>query len=113
MHTILIIWRLLLAFGFLGIPQLLGVLAYFRVAKYHHFLAHLIGFLIPPILFFYLARVMLVASVQEIQAQGESVCGTYIGMMAIAILLGTGGQMFFSLIAQLTLHGRHRMSTTG
>jgi hypothetical protein len=95
-------------FGMIGVPQLLGVLAYFRVRKYHDFIAHIVGFLIPPALFFYLSRVMLISSVEE--SQGERVCGTYIGMMAIMILFGTGVQIFLSLIAQLVLHGRQRTS---
>jgi hypothetical protein len=97
-------------FGMIGVPQLLGVLAYFRVRKYHDFIAHIVGFLIPPALFFYLSRVMLILSVEEIQSQGERVCGTHIGMMAIMILFGTGVQIFLSLIAQLVLHGRQRTS---
>ena len=95
----------------LGVPQLLGILAYFRVRKHHDVLAHVIGILIPPILFFFLSQVMLNSSAREIQTKGERVCGTYLGMMAIMILFGTGVQMFFSLIAQLMLHGRHRTTT--
>ena len=110
MQTILTLWRLLQMFGMIGVPQLLGVLAYFRLRKYHDFLAHLTGFLIPPILFLYLSRVMFSSSVQEIQAQGERVCGTFAGMMVLMILFGTGIQIILSLPAQLWLHSRHRAS---
>jgi hypothetical protein len=108
MQTVLNIWKVLVLLGVLGLPQLLGVLGYFRLRKYHDFLAHLVGFLIPPVLFFFIARALLFSSSQETQAQGERACGTYLGMMVIAILLGTGLQMGFSLIAQFTLHVRHR-----
>jgi hypothetical protein len=111
MQTILTMWRLLESLALLVVPQLLGVLAYFRLRKHHDFVAHLIGFLIPPVLFFYLSRVMLVSSAQEIQSRDGRVCGTYLGMMALMILFGTGIQTFFSLIAQVALHGRHRAST--
>ena len=111
MQTFLITWRLLLLLSMLGMPQLLGILAYFRIRKHHNVLAHVIGILIPPILFFFLSQVILNSSVREIQTKGERVCGTYLGMMAIMILFGTGVQMFFSLIAQLMLHGRHRTTT--
>jgi len=87
------------------------VLVYFRIRKHHDFLAHLVGFLFPPIIFFFLAQVMLGSSAREIQSQGERVCGTYLGMMGIMILLGTGTQMLFSAIAQLALHDRHRITT--
>jgi hypothetical protein len=107
METILTIWRLLEVFGMLAVPLLLGVLGYFRLRKYHDFMAHLVGFIIPPCVFFCLAWVMLGASLQQVQARGERVCGLAAGMMGLMVLLGTGVQMFFSLMAQLILHGRH------
>jgi hypothetical protein len=111
MQTFLIMWRWLLLLSLLGVPQLLGVLAYFRVRKHDDVLAHVIGILIPPVLFFYLSEVVLNSSAREIQSRGERVCGTYLGMMAIMILFGTGAQLFFSFMAQLMLHGRHRTTT--
>jgi hypothetical protein len=110
MQTVLNIWKLIVLLGVLGVPQLLGVLGYFRLRKYHDFLAHLAGFLIPPVLFFFIARALVLSSEQATQSQGERVCGTYLGMMAVAILLGTALQMGASLIAQFTLHVRHRAS---
>ena len=107
METILTIWRLLEVFGMLALPLLLGVLGYFRLRKYHDLMAHFVGFIIPPCVFFFLAWVMLGASLQHVQARGEKVCGTAAGMMGLMLLMGTGVQMFFSLMAQLILHGRH------
>lgn len=102
-------WSLLELFSLLSVPQLLGVLAYFRVRKHHDLLAHLAGFLIPPVVFFFLTQVMLGSSVREIESQSGRVCGTYIGMMSLMILVGTGMQMAFSVLAQLALHVRHRL----
>ena len=110
MEMALTLWRLLQIFGILGVPLLLGVLAYFRLRKYHDFFAHLVSFLIPPVVFFYLSWVMLSASLQEIQARGERVCGLAAAMTGLLVLLGTGIQVVFSLIAQLVLHGRHRIN---
>jgi hypothetical protein len=107
MDTILDIWRWLQLLGVLIVPQLLGLLIYCRIRKHHDFLAHLAGFVIPPVLFFYLTRLFLLASAQEIQSQGERVCGTAAGMMALVVLFGTGLQLFFSLLTQLALHARH------
>ena len=106
MQTLLGIWRLLSVVGFLAVPQLLGVLAYFSLRKYGHFLAHFLGFLIPPVVFFYLARTMFIASVQEIQSDGSRVCGTFVGMTAMAILFGTGVQLLLSGLGQLILYRR-------
>jgi hypothetical protein len=108
MQTLLAIGNLLSLLGMLAVPQLLGVLVYFRLRKHHDLLAHLIGILLPPIAFFYLSYVMLSASAREVQSQGVRVCGTAAGMMAIAMLTVTGAQLFLSLITQLMLHVRHR-----
>ena len=109
METLGTIWNLLLFLSLLGIPQFLGVLAYFRVRKYHDLSAHLIGVLLPPVSFFYLARAITISSaVQEAQARGEVVCGTFAGMMVIALLFGAGLQATFGLIVQLMLHARQR-----
>jgi hypothetical protein len=110
METILSIWRLLELLGTLGVPLLLGIFAYFRLRKYHDFLAHSVGFLIPPVVFFYLSWVMLSASLQEVQARGGRVCGLAAAMAGLVLLLGTGIQVAFSLIAQLVLHRRHRIN---
>lgn len=108
METVLLIWALLKLSGLLGVPQLLGVLVYFRLRKRHDFLAHLAGFLTPPLLFFYLSRTLLLSSAQELQAQGGRACGTHPGMMGLVIFCVAGLQMCFALIAQHTLHARHR-----
>jgi hypothetical protein len=109
MESIHAIWNLFLIFSVLSVPQLLGLLAYFRVRKYHDFTAHLLGFVIPPILFFYLTGVIIFSSAARgAQSRGEEVCGTFAGMMSLMILLGAGVQMFFSLVAQIVLHARHR-----
>ena len=108
MQTILVMWRLLLLLSLVGFPQLLGVLAYFRVRKHHDALAHAIGILVPPVLFFFLTHLMLSSSALEIESGGDRACGTFLGMMALAILFGTGVHLVFSVVSQLALHLRHR-----
>lgn len=108
MSTLQTIWHLLSMIGLLAIPQVLGILIYFRLKALNDFLAHLIGFLVPPVLFLALAVIMLGAASQEIQQEGERVCGTFVGMMSLAILTTTGLQVFVSFIAQLALHVRHK-----
>jgi len=43
MEMFQIIWNLFLFFSVLAVPQLLGVSVYFRIRKYHDFIAHLVG----------------------------------------------------------------------
>ncbi len=108
METVQIIWNLFSFFSILSVPQLLGVLVYFRIRKFHDSLAHLIGILLPPIVFFYLAGGIFISSpAREAQAHGERVCGTFVGMMILFIFFLTGIEIVFSIIAQVVLHGRH------
>ncbi|HST53841.1 MAG TPA: hypothetical protein VLJ61_17665 [Pyrinomonadaceae bacterium] len=111
METIRTAWNLFLFLSLLVVPQMLGVLAYFRVKKYHNFLAHLVGFLIPPLSFFYLSAVILISSqTREAHSRGEEVCGTFTGIMFLFILFLTSLQTVFSLIAQLSLHISRRIA---
>ena len=109
------IWSLVELLSLLSVPLLLGVLAYFQVRKLNKVLAHLVGFLISPAIFFFLAQAMLFSSIRAKEAHGASVCGTFIGMMSLMLLFGTGVEMCLSLIAQLVLvlfalHPWHRTS---
>jgi hypothetical protein len=108
MQTIRTGWNLFLFLSLLTVPQLLGILAYFRIRRFQNLLAHFVGFLIPPSLFFYLAWLF------EIYLPSKAHVGNGCGMWAIAALLivlfGTSAQAACSLAAQLMLHFWHRPS---
>src|ERR1700730_5509844 len=109
MESVLIVWRLTSLLSPLGVPLLLGVLAYFRLRNYQDLLAHLAGFLVAPILTFYFLRMMFVAELLRMQAEyGRPRCGMPMLGAAILIFTGTGFQILLSLVAQLMLHGRER-----
>lgn len=108
METLLILYRLFLMLGVLSGPQFLGVLAYRAIKKHDDFRAHLLGLLIPPVLFFCFSWVMLNSSIKSIEANGERACGTYAGMMSLGILFMTGLQAVFGIAVQVALHEKHR-----
>ena len=108
METLQVALNLFMLFSLWVVPQLLGVLIYFRLKRRHDFLAHLVGFIIPPILFFYLARIVLVYSYYK--AHPDDHCGGALIGAALIILFGTVAQLIFGLVAQFVLHGRHRAS---
>ena len=108
MEAIYTIWNLFLVFSMLSLPQLLGVLAYFRIRRYQNFLAHLVGFLIPPILFFYFSWLFWIYLPHK--AHPHDGCGMPGAAAALIVLLGTVAQIAFSFIAQLMLRGRHQAS---
>jgi len=112
METLQTIWNLFAFLSLLAVPQLLGVLVYFRIRKHHDFLAHLAGFLLPPIIFFYLSGLIIISSpMREAESHGERICGTFIGMMSLMILFLTGVEIVSGLIVQIVLHGRHRTNS--
>jgi hypothetical protein len=109
MESIRTIWNLFLFFSMLALPQLLGVLAYFRIRRRQALLAHLAGFLIPPALYFYLSWLFFVYVPRQGQI-GEEGCGMAAVAAAFIVILGTGAQIIVSLIAQLLLRLRQRTS---
>ena len=94
--------------GILGGPQLLGMLAYRRIKKRNDFAAHLLGLIIPPILFFSFSWARLLSSTASIEASGERVCGTYSGMMGLGIMFITCVQAVAAIVIQISLHEKHR-----
>jgi hypothetical protein len=106
MESVRAMWNLFLFLSILTVPQLLGVLVYFRVRRYQRFVAHLVGFLTPPVLFFchsWLFWLYLPQRAYPDDAYGMAALGA-----VIVILLGTIGQIAASLIAQLALRLWHR-----
>lgn len=106
MESIRTIWNLFLLFSILTVPQLLGILAYFRIRKYQRLAAHILGFFIPPSLFFYFSWLFWVYLPQK--AHPHEGCGMAVAAAAILVLLGTCAQIVASLIAQIILRGRSK-----
>lgn len=108
MEILQTLWSLFSLLSVMIMPQLLGALVYYRLKRFHLF-AHLVGIILPPVVFLLLSSVLVFSAAQrEAEMRGELVCGTFTGMMAMALLVGAGLQAVFSLIAQLAIHVRHR-----
>ena len=104
METARTVWNLFLFFSLLAFPQFLGVLAYLLIRKYQGTVAHLAGFLIPPVLFFYFSWLFWVYQPQH--THPHEGCGMAAVAAAFIVLLGTAAQTITSLILQLVLRGR-------
>jgi hypothetical protein len=85
------------------LPQVLGVLLYFRFIRFSSWLAYILGVLTPAALFFYLAPSFFFAGLREAQLKGEVTCGMPAVAAAFMVLLGTASQVFVGLIVQLYL----------
>jgi heme/copper-type cytochrome/quinol oxidase subunit 3 len=101
-----VLWGLLLLFSVLAVPLLLGVLVYFRLRRFHDFVAHTLSFLLPPILFFYLACLFWVYL--PAKAHPNESCGMPVVAAVMMVYLGTFITILGSLIFQLALHSSHR-----
>ena len=99
-----------LLFGWtMFLPQLLGVLVYFRMRRFPK-LAHLTGFLLTTLFSFFLLLTTLF-TIYPSQAQpGEHVCGLYAMAIGMMVLFLTTVQIILSLIAQSLLFKRYRNS---
>ncbi len=97
-------WGCLVLFSMLALPQLLGVLVYFRLRRFHNSLAHAVGFLLSPTLFFYLAILFWVYLPSK--ADPDRTCGTAQAFALLSVYFLTAVSMIGSLIFQLVLHGR-------
>ena len=98
------VWGFLLLFSIWALPQLLGILVYFRIRRYQGIAAHAVGFLLPPILFFYLACLFLVYL--PAKAHPNETCGMPVVAAVAMVWLGTFTSIVGSLIFQLTLRSR-------
>ncbi|SRR6266404_1806074 len=99
MELIRTIWALFLLFSLLAVPQLLGILAYYRVVKFHKRLAHLVCFLVPPATFYYLSWRIWFHS--ENAAQAHDGCGMAALAGVFIIVLGTFAQIWCSMLMQI------------
>ena len=103
-------WPFLSLFCTLAVPQLLGVLLYFRLIRFSKWLAFALGSIAPAVLFFGLAHSFFSASLREVAARGEVGCGMPGLAVAFMLLAGTALQLFVALIVQLVLLKRARLS---
>lgn len=96
-------WTLLLLFSTFALPQLLGVLLYFRLARWPRWVAFPLGLLTPVILFFFLSQSFFFAGLREAAAKGELTCDMPAVAAGLMVLTGTVIQFVVALIVQLWL----------
>ena len=89
METSRQIWALLSLLSVIAIPQLLGVLLFFRLVRFSRWLAFIFGTLAPPLVFFFLVRLIVSAGFRAAEADGPDGCGMAAFAAAIMILMGT------------------------
>ena len=101
-HTI---WRFSLFFGLLVFPQLLGVLLFFRLKRYQHFLAHACAFIFPLVLYVFLCWLIFIYAYFQRHPGYDPEGGQLFGFLAV-VTFGGALQILGALIAHLLLHGR-------
>jgi hypothetical protein len=104
METLQITWSSLSLFSLFAVPQLLGVLIYFRLRRFRKVLAHVAGFLLTTTAFFCLADFLLVYL--PAKAHPDERCGLALMGGVFMVLGGTLITIFASLTIQLILKNR-------
>ena len=102
MEALFIFWRLLLLASTFVLPQLIGVLLFFRLVRRSRWLAFACGFLVPAALFLYLAPLFFFPAGTETQLN-PSGCSMAALAAALMVLAGTVAELIVSLPIQLYL----------
>jgi surface polysaccharide O-acyltransferase-like enzyme len=103
----LVTWRLFLLFSTFVLPQLLGLLLYFRLSRFPKWLAHAVGILAPAILFFYLSPHLFFSDLREAQRlKQEITCGMPALGALFMVVLGTAAEAFVGMVVQLYMFRR-------
>jgi hypothetical protein len=110
MESLLIFWRLLALGSMFVFPQLLGVLLYFRLVRRSRRLAFALGFLVPAVLFFFLAPLFFFAGFPEAESNRQGGCGMASMAAALIVVAGTAAELIVSVPVQLYLFRRNRGS---
>ena len=105
MEAIRTTWSFLLFFGLLAFPQLLGVLLFFRLKRYQHFLAHASAFIFPMLLFVFLSWLIFIYAYFRRHPGYDPEGGQLMGFMFV-VVFGGALQILGGLVAQLALHSR-------
>ena len=98
------IWNFFLLFSLFSFAQLVGILIFFRLRQYQHFLAHFFGLFTP--LFLYVAFSWLIFIYRYYQVHPNERCGGQLVAASMIILTGAALQIFCGVIAQLAIHNR-------
>ena len=110
MESLLIFWRLLALGSTFVFPQLIGVLLYYRLVRRSKWLAFALGFLVPAVLFFFLAPLFFFAGLRPPPPNEVASCGTPAMAAAFMVLAGTAAELTVSLPIQFYLFLRTRRS---
>ncbi len=101
MEALQITWNLLTLFSIFAVPQLLGVLIYFRIRGFSRLLAHVVGFLLATTSYVYLAGLFLIYL--PAKAHPEERCGLPLLGALYLVFLTTFVTIFASIIVQVIL----------
>lgn len=95
------VWTLLALVSTFALPQLLGVLLYFRLIRFSKWLAFVLGVLAPAFVFLFVGQAFFFAGVREAAANGPVPCGNAAAAAGIVFLLGAALQFVVAFFVQL------------
>ena len=105
MQTLLAVWNFVSLASIIAFPQLVGVLLYYKLTWARRSVAAIIAALAPAVLFFLLARIILVARLRVAFPEPRT-CGGPVLAALFAMYVGTIIQMVLGVITQVVLSRR-------
>jgi hypothetical protein len=104
MEAVHTIWNFFLLFALLAFSQLTGVLLFFRLRRFSHFLAHISGFIVPILLsvgFLWMIFIYRYYKFHPDEREGLQLMAAFYLMILAAI-----GELLVGAVAQIALHSR-------
>ena len=91
------------------VPQLLGILLYFRLKCAPRWVAAIVAALAPAVIFFFVFRLILLADLREAYARGDNNgCGMPVLGAVVLLFAGTVVHLVLGLVTQLTVAATRR-----
>ena len=96
------LWIFVALVSTFALPQLLGVLLYFRLVRISKWLAFVLGVFAPPVVFYFVGPAFFFAGLRDIPP-GQVACGTPFVVAAMMVDLGTIAELIVAAFVQLFL----------
>lgn len=97
------LWTFVSLVSTFALPQLLGVLLYFRLVRFSKWLAFALGVLTPAVVFYFVGPAFYFAPIREAAEKGPLGCGTPFVMAAYMVLAGTVASLLLAFFVQVGL----------
>jgi len=104
----LLVWRTLELVSVFALPQLIGILLWYRLRWAPRWIAAVAAALAPAVVFFWVGKIYLFAGLREHYAQGRDGCGMPVMAAVLGLLAGTAIELVLGVFTQVALFAWRR-----